>query len=76
MAAHEAPPILGCSRKEDWSGLPFPSPMHESESEVIQLCPTLSDSMNCSPPDSSTHGIFQERVSEWVAVVFSIYTIP
>ena len=30
-AAHEAPPSLGFSRKEHWSGLPFPSPMHESE---------------------------------------------
>ena len=32
-AAHQAPPSLGFSRQEDWSGLPFPSPMHESESE-------------------------------------------
>ena len=31
MAAHEAPPNLGFSRQEHWSGLPFPSPMHESE---------------------------------------------
>ena len=31
MAAHQAPPSLGCSRKEHWSGLPFPSPVHESE---------------------------------------------
>ena len=30
-AAHEAPPSLGFSRQEPWSGLPFPSPMHESE---------------------------------------------
>ena len=30
-AAHQAPPSLGFSRQEDWSGLPFPSPMHESE---------------------------------------------
>ena len=30
-AAHEAPPSLGFSRQEHWSGLPFPSPMHESE---------------------------------------------
>ena len=33
-------PSLGFSRQEQWSGLPFPSPMHESESEVTQLCPT------------------------------------
>ena len=30
-AAHKAPPSLGFSRQEHWSGLPFPSPMHESE---------------------------------------------
>ena len=30
-AAHQAPPSLGFSRQERWSGLPFPSPMHESE---------------------------------------------
>ena len=29
--AHKAPPSLGFSRQEHWSGLPFPSPMHESE---------------------------------------------
>ena len=31
MAAHQAPPSLGFSRQKHWSGLPFPSPMHESE---------------------------------------------
>ena len=31
MAAHQAPPSLGFSRQEHWSGLPPPSPMHESE---------------------------------------------
>ena len=30
-AVHQAPPSLGFSRQEYWSGLPFPSPMHESE---------------------------------------------
>ena len=33
-AAHQALPSLGFSRQEHWSGLPFPSPVHESESEV------------------------------------------
>ena len=61
-AAHRAPPSLGFSRQEHWSGLPFPSPMHESESEVAQSCPTLSDPRDCSPPGSSVHGIFQARV--------------
>ena len=43
---------------KNWSGLPFPSPMHESESEVAQSCPTLSDPMDCSLPGPSIHGIF------------------
>ena len=30
-AAHQAPPSLGFSRQDHWSGLPFPSPVHESE---------------------------------------------
>ena len=30
-AAYQAPPSLGFSKQEHWSGLPFPSPMHESE---------------------------------------------
>ena len=36
----------------------------KSQSEVVQLCPTLSDPMDCSPPGSSIHGIFQARVLE------------
>ena len=43
----------------------------KSESEVIQSYPTLSDPMDCSLPGSSVHGIFQARVLEWVAIVFS-----
>ena len=35
------------------------------ESEVAQLCLTLGDLMDCSPPGSSIHGIFQARVLEW-----------
>ena len=42
-----------------------------SENEVAQLCPTLRDPMDCSPPGSSVHGIFQVRVLEWVAISFS-----
>ena len=73
MAAQQAPLSLGFSRQEHWSGLPFPSPMHESESEseVSQLYPTLSDRMDCSLPGSSVHGIFQARVLEWGAIAFS-----
>ena len=52
----------------------------KSESEVAQMCPTLSDPIDCSLPDSSVHGIFQARVLEWVAIAspcgkFWIYII-
>ena len=43
----------------------------KSESEVAQLCPTLSDPMDCSLPGSSVHGIFQAKVLEWGATAFS-----
>ena len=53
--------------------MPFPSPMHESESEseVVQSCPTLSDPMDCSLPGPSVHGVLQARVLEWGATAFS-----
>ena len=43
----------------------------KSESEVAQSCLTLRDPMDCSPPGSSVHGIFQARVLEWGAIAFS-----
>ena len=43
----QAPPSLGFSRQEHWSGLPFPSPMRESE--VTQSCPT-SQPHGLQPP--------------------------
>ena len=43
----------------------------KSESEVAQLCPTVSDPMDCSLPGSSIHGIFQAKVLEWGAIAFS-----
>ena len=72
MAAHQAPSSLGFSRQEHWSGLPFPSPMRESEG--AQSCLTLSDPMDCSLPGSSIHGIFQTRVLEQGAIAFSVYS--
>ena len=45
----------------------------KSESEVAQSCPTLRDPMDCSPPGSSVHGIFQARVLEWGAIAFKPY---
>ena len=47
----------------------------KSESEAAESCPTLSDPMDCSPPGSSVHGIFQARVLEWGAIAFSVITI-
>ena len=43
----------------------------KSESEVAQLCLTLSDPMDCGPPGSSIHGVFQASVLEWGAIAFS-----
>ena len=43
----------------------------KSESEVAQLCPTLSYPMDCSLPGSSAHESFQARVLEWGAIAFS-----
>ena len=76
-AAHQAPPSLGFSRQEHWVGCHFllQCMKVKSESEVAQSCPTLSDSMDCSPPGSSVHGIFQARVLEWGAIAFSRITL-
>ena len=54
MAAHQAPPSLGFSRQEHWSGLPFPSPMHESE-KWKWSCSVVSDS-------SRPHGLQPTRL--------------
>ena len=43
----------------------------KKESEVAQLCLTLCEPMDCSPPGWSSHGIFQARILEWVAISFS-----
>ena len=40
-------------------------------SEVTQSCPILGDPMDCSPPGSSIHGMFQARILEWVTISFS-----
>ena len=48
---------------------------HVQFSSVTQLCPTLCKHINCSPPGSSVHGIFQARILEWVAISFSITTL-
>ena len=62
-------PVPGILQARILDGLPFPSPMHESE--VPQSCLTLCDPMDCSPPGSPVPGIFQARVLEWGAIAFS-----
>ena len=47
----------------------------KSESEVAQSWPTLCDPMDCSPPGSFVHGIFQARVLEWGAIAFSFLSV-
>ena len=47
--------------------------MQGAAAKSLQSCPTLLDPMDCSPPDSSVHGIFQTRVLEWGAITFSVY---
>ena len=42
----------------------------KSESEVVQLCLTLCDPVDCSQPGSSVHGILQARILEWVAISY------
>ena len=66
-AAYQAPLSLEFSRQEYWSGLPLPSPVHESksENEAAQSCLTLRNPMDCSLPGSSVHEVFQARVLEW-----------
>ena len=43
----------------------------DTHTEVAQSCPTLGNPIDCSPPGSSVHGIFQAWILEWVAVSFS-----
>ena len=59
-AAHQVLPSLGFSRQEHWSGLPFPSPRHESEKWMKSFS---HDPMDCSPSGSSVHGMIHSAFS-------------
>ena len=63
-AAHQAPPSLGFSRQEHWSGLPLPSPAHESEKSSRSVVSFSWRPMDCSLPRSSVHGIFQASCAQ------------
>ena len=72
-AAHQASSSLVFSRQEHWSGLPFPSPMHESE-KWKWSCSVMSDPQwphGLQPTRLSVHGIFWARALEWVVIAFS-----
>ena len=105
--AYKAPPPMGFSRQEYWSGLPFSSPgdlpnpgielgspaLHTDalpsehththththiyiyiythihiHAQLLQLCLTFCDPIDCSLPGFSVHGILQIRLLEWVAI--------
>ena len=68
MAAHQAPPSLGFSRQEHWSGLPFPSPMHESEKRKWS-CSVVSYSLR--PQGLSLPGCSIHSFSSHVVVLLS-----
>ena len=71
--AYQAPPPMGFSRQEYWSGVPLPSQLAAAAAaNSLQSCPTLCDPIDGSPPGSSIHGIFQARVQECDAIAFSI----
>ena len=71
MAAHQAPPSMGFSRQEHWSGLPLPSP--HLCAKPLQLYLTRYNPVDCSPPGSSVHGILQARTLEWVVVLQGVF---
>ena len=69
-AAYQAPPSIGFSRQEYWSGLPLPSPTFQpaAAAKSLQLCLTLCDPIDGSPPGSPIPGILQARTLKWVAI--------
>ena len=80
-AAYQAPPSMGFSRQEYWSGVPFPSPWYllvilcipwlvdaAAAAKSLQSCPTPCDPIDGSPSDSPVPGILQARTLEWVAI--------
>ena len=61
MAAHQAPPSLGFSRQEYWSGLPFPSPEDLSNpgiKPVSLLSPALTDEFFTTSATWEAHNYF------------------
>ena len=67
-AAYQAPPPMGFSRQEYWSRVPL---IYSAAAKSLQLCPTLCDPIDGSPPGSPVPEILQARTLEWVAISFS-----
>ena len=65
-----------CFVSKTWLFIPvdYPSSQHWpraflfGHAKLLKLCPTICDTLNCSPPGSSVSGILQARILEWVAV--------
>ena len=67
-AAHQAPPSMGFSRQECWSGVPLSEVPAVAAAKSLQSCLTLCDPRDGSPPGSPVPGILQARTLEWVAI--------
>ena len=64
--AHQAPPSMGFSRQEYWSGLPFPSPGDLPEPGIEPRSPALqADTLTSEPPGKT----------QWRTVISLIYTL-
>ena len=75
MAAHQAPvPGILQARTLEWAAISFSnvgSPAAAAAAKSLQLCPTLCNPTDGSPPGSSVPGTLQARILEWVAILFS-----
>ena len=70
-AAYQAPPSTGFTRQEYWNGVPLHSPdmyAAAAAAKSLQLCPTLYDPIDGSPPGFPVPGILQARTLEWVSI--------
>ena len=68
MATHSSILAWRIPWTEEPGGLCFAA---ATAAKLLQLCPTLCDPMDCSPPGFSVHGILQARMLEWVSMPFS-----
>ena len=58
--------------KTAWINLKNTHKVEESVKVLVaQSCPTLCNYVDCSPPGSSVHGVFQAKILEWIAISYS-----